>query len=325
MDHEEISTPINRRGRRINIRHLRAFLAVAKCHSLARAADMLFVTPSALSLTIGNLEQDLGVTLFDRGTHRLELTPAGTEFFPHAQQVTGDFDRSIRRMQSLGNLERGTVGVAAVPSVMALLLPHGVAEFMDEHPDVDIYLREDNSEGVQRRVLDGDVDFGVCSLWEPDPNLNFTPVFEDHYGVVFSDHHPLAGGTEPLPWSELNQYRLIGFSPDLGMQYQLSHTLALRPEFREPRYRVSNTSTIEALLRRGPSVSVMSALAAHRPPLNRLQFRLLREPAMSRQVGVVRRQGQSLSSAATTMLRHIQETVPLLGSYYGVEICRRDT
>jgi DNA-binding transcriptional LysR family regulator len=309
-----------RASTQLSIRHIRAFVEVARQRSLTRAAESLFVTQSALSLTIQNIERDLGVQLFDRSTRWLDLTPAGEEFLPTAQRLVLDFDSSIRDMRALGKRERGKVGVAAVPSVMALLLPEAVATYIDAFPGIDIYLREDNSEAVQQRVIAGDVDFGICSRWEPDPDLMFEPLFEDSFGVVFAAHHPLAERTGELTWKEIEPYRIIGFSPDLGMQHQLSHTAHLSQEIREPRYRVSNTATIETLLTRGVGVSVMSALAAQRAPLDRLRLRLLSAPVLTRTVGVARRQGRSLSPAATALLEHIRQNTAQLGRFPGVRV-----
>ncbi|MGF6768029.1 DNA-binding transcriptional LysR family regulator [Paraburkholderia sp. GAS199] len=306
-------------SKRLSIRHIRAFVAVARHKSLTRAAETLFVTQSALSLTIQHIEEDLGLLLFDRSTRRLDLTRAGEEFLPSAERLLQDFDSSIRAMRALGNHERGKVGVATVPSVMALLLPEVVAAYIEMFPEIDVYLREDNSEAVQRRVLDGDVDFGICSPWQADAELAFEPLFEDYFGVVFAEHHPLAAGTGELTWQEIAEFRIVGFTPDLGMQHQLSQTEGLSREVREPRYQVSNTSAIEALLSRGVGVSVMSALAAQRAPLDRLNFRLLGTPVLKRTVGVVRRQGKSLSPAAATLLERVHGAVPQLLRFPGLQ------
>src|ERR1700754_93787 len=212
---------LNSPSKRLSIRHIRAFVAVAMHRSLTRAAESLFVTQSALSLTIQHLEDDLGVTLFDRSTRRLDLTLAGHEFLPSAERLLQDFDSSIRTMRALGQRERGKVGVAAVPSVMALLLPEAVAVYIDAYPNIDIYLREDNSEAVQQRIVNGDVDFGICSPWEHDPDLVFEPLFEDSFSVVFAPHHALGRSVGELSWQDVAGYRIIGFSPDPGMHPQL--------------------------------------------------------------------------------------------------------
>jgi DNA-binding transcriptional LysR family regulator len=310
----------DRSTRRLSVRHVRAFVAVAQHRSLTRAAEALFVTQSALSLTIQHLEQDLGLLLFNRTTRRLDLTEAGEEFLPSAKRLLHEFDSTIGDMRALGKCERGRVGVAAVPSVMALLLPEAVATYIDAFPGIDVYLREDNSESVQQRIINGDVDFGICSPWEADPELVFEPLFEDSFGVVFAPHHALAESTGEISWDEIGEYRIIGFSPDLGMQHQLSNTPGLSQEVREPRYRVSNTSTIETLLMRGLGVSVMSALAAQRTPLDRLSLRLLSQPVLTRTVGVVRREGKAFSPAAAAMLTHIRKAVPQLARFPGVRV-----
>jgi DNA-binding transcriptional LysR family regulator len=245
--------------KRISMRHLRAFVAVADYRSLTRASEALFVTQSALSLTIQHLEHDLGLAMFDRTTRRLDLTGAGHEFLPTARRLLRDFDGSISEMRALGKRERGKVGVAAVPSVMALLLSEASAAFIQSFPGIDLYLREDNSEGVQQRILSGDVDFGICSPLEPDAQLALQPLFEDTYGVVTASDHPLAQCVGEISWDQLDGHRIIGFSADLGMQHQLSKTPDLSAQVREPRYQVSNTATIATLLTRGAGVSVDGA------------------------------------------------------------------
>ncbi len=313
----------NQQGKRVSIRHLRAFVAVADHRSLTRASEALFVTQSALSLTIQHLESDLGLAMFDRSTRRLDLTGAGNEFLPTARRLLQDFDASVSEMRALGKRERGRVGVAAVPSVMALLLSEASAEFIESLPGIDLYLREDNSEGVQQRILSGDVDFGICSPWEPDVQLAIEPLFEDTYGVVTAPDHPFARHTSEIAWDQLEHHRIIGFSADLGMQHQLSQTPGLSQQVREPRYRVSNTSTIATLLMRGAGVSVMSALAAQRAPLDSLSFRLLKEPTLSRTVGLLTRSGRSLSPAAAAMVVELRKALPALERFLGVRVLKK--
>ena len=307
-------------SKRLSIRHLRAFVIVAECRSLTRAAEALFVTQSALSLTIQHLEQHLGLQLFDRSTRRLDMTSAGDEFLPTARRLLHDFDSSIKEMRALGKRERGKLGVGAVPSVMALLLSEASASFIDKYPAIDLYLREDNSAAVQQRILSGDVDFGICSPLEPDSQLSFEPLFTDTYGVVTGPEHPLAMREGEITWEELQSYRIVGFSADLGMQHQLTQTSALSQDFREPRYRVSNTSTIATLLARGVGVSAMSALAAKRAPLDSLTFRPLKAPTVTRTVGFLTRAGRSLSPAATAMMAEVCHALPALARFDGVEV-----
>jgi DNA-binding transcriptional LysR family regulator len=305
------------------MRHVRSFMTVAHEGSLTKAAQVLCVSQSALSITIQDCEEDLGLVLFDRTTRRLELTQAGRDFLPLAEGLLRDFDGVLRRMRALGRRERGSVGVAAVPSVMSLLLPEVVASYIDAFPGIDVYLREDNSRGVQQRIVSGDVDFGISSLWVPDGNLEFEPLFSDRYGVVSAPDHQLSEQTDDVPWSVLDSFLVIGFSMDLGMQRQLSDMPGVPERIRNPHYQVSNTATIEMLLRRCGGISVMSALAAQRPPLDQLCLRLLSKPVCDRTVGLLTRRGRAMSPAAAELLRLIRESVPRLMGFRGIALVSR--
>jgi len=243
------------------------------------------------------------------------LTTAGDEFLPTARRLLHEFDSSIKEMRALGKL-----GVGAVPSVMALLPSEASASFIDKYPGIDLYLREDNSAAVQQRILSGDVDSGICSPWEPDNQLSFDPLFKDTYGVVTAPEHPLATREGDITWEDLQSYRIVGFSADLGMQHQLTQTSALSQDFREPRYRVSNTSTIATLLARGVGVSAMSALAAQRAPLDDLNFRPSKDPTLARIVGLLTRAGRSLSPAATAMIAEVRRALPALTRFNGIRV-----
>jgi DNA-binding transcriptional LysR family regulator len=79
----------------VEIRHLRAFVAVATLHSFSRAAGQLFITQPALTRTVRQLESLLGAALIDRGTHPVSLTPAGEQFFPYASRILNHLDIGI--------------------------------------------------------------------------------------------------------------------------------------------------------------------------------------------------------------------------------------
>lgn len=132
--------------------------------------------------------------------------------------------------------------------------------------------------------------------------------------------HPLVRQAGEITWKELQSYRIVGFSADLGMQHQLTQTSALSQDFRDPRYRVSNTSTIATLLARGVGVSAMSALAAKRAPLDSLSFRPLKEPTLTRTVGFLTRAARSLSPAATSMMAEVRQAAPGLSRFPGVHV-----
>jgi DNA-binding transcriptional LysR family regulator len=303
---------------KVSARHLRSFVVAARTASLTKAAQILCVSQSALSLTISQLEGDLGLKLFDRSTRSFDTTAAGAEFVPVADRLLKDMEGALRSMRALGNVERGAVGLAAVPSVMTLAIPATVARFIRERPNINVYLREENAQGVQRRLLAGDIDFGISNLWKDDAQVDFEPLFQDRYGVLYASPSEL-DSKKQLCWRDLEDLRVIGFSSDWGLQNRLL-AQEIPEHVRRPRYEVSNTVTIAALISEGAGVSVVSALGAKRPPLDRLSFRTLDKPAMMRTVGILTRKGQGLSPAAASLLSELRRDLPQQVSIPGVEL-----
>lgn len=280
-----------------SIRHLKCFIEVAAQQSVSRAAAQLFVSQSALTLTIKQLEEQLKVRLFDRTTRNVALTQAGAEFLPVAQRLVQDFQTAIEDVRALGTGQRGHVGVASVPSMMALLMPPVIAKFARAYPNVTVYAREDNSAGIAQRVLSGDVDFGLATPLDQVSGLQYTPLFEDQFSVVCAQDHALAG-KKRVKWRDLEKYQIIGFSSDTGMQAHLTREAGIPDGVRKPHYRVSNTATICDLVQQGLGVSAMPSLAARREPLNRLACRPLVQPVYKRLICMVQREQRSLSPAA---------------------------
>jgi DNA-binding transcriptional LysR family regulator len=91
----------------VEIRHLRAFVAVATAGSFSRAAGQLFITQPALTRTIRQLESLLGATLIDRGTHPVSLTQAGEEFFPYASRILNHLDIGIAAVRQHATVRLG--------------------------------------------------------------------------------------------------------------------------------------------------------------------------------------------------------------------------
>jgi len=305
---------------RISVRHLRSFVTVARHGSLTKASKALFVTQSALSLTIQHLEEDLGLKLFDRTTRRIELTTAGEEFLVSAERLLRDFDVTMRNMRELGQSKRGSVTVCVVPSVMASLLPDSAARYIANFPGIEVKLWEDTARNIQMQVLRGRIDFGICSVWFPNPELAFEPLYDDHYGVVVAADHPFAARKEGIEWGELESVSLVGYNVDIETQNQLAHMPGVLDHLRTPAYQAANSVAIAKLVSAGLGISVMSALSARRPPLDKLKFKQLRSPASFRSVGVLYRKERSLPPAAAELLAEIRRELPTLARVHGIRL-----
>lgn len=294
----------------VTLRHLRSFIEVARRGNFTRAAEALSVSQPALTITINQFEEGLGVKLFDRTTRRVRLTSEGAEFLPTAQRLIEDFDAAIAGMRDVAERRRGRVGLAALPSVAVRLLPRIVAHFSQAHPGIQIHLHDDNASGVELRVRRNEVDFGIGSLWAPNPELEFRVLITDSFGVVCRADHRLGRERGPIAWRAIADEPFLGLAADTGIRPLLDAAKTLPDNVRAPRYEVSNTATLEGMLKAGLGITALPALAMPADGASGLVFRPLQRPALRREIGLITRKGRSLSPAAQRLHDLIVETLP---------------
>ena len=145
----------------LRIGALRAFLTVAEEGSIKNAALRLHRTPSAISMTLSQIEDHLGGPLFERD-RKSSLTALGSFVRDVAQVMVRDYDRGIEIIQAYAQNRTGRLRLATVPSVATHLLPPLLRGFVDSHPRVEVELVDTDSQQVLQRVDSGEADFGIC-------------------------------------------------------------------------------------------------------------------------------------------------------------------
>jgi DNA-binding transcriptional LysR family regulator len=294
----------------INLRHLRAFVAVAREGNFTRAADSLLLSQSALTITIRQLEDDIGTSLFNRTTRQVSLTVDGENFLPLAEQLLEDFDRAITGARVAAARRGGQVDIAVLPSVAIRLVPDIVERFRENYPSIRIGLRDDNARGVQRQVRHNEVDFGISSLWRPHPELEFTPLTRDRFGLVCRSDHSLAQEKGPVSWRELQGLPLFIMAADTGVYTALQAAEGLPEWVRSPAGEVLAMVTLAEMVRAGLGITVLPELAEPSRSDPDLIFRRLVNPTLEREVCIVSRRNHALSPAAQTAWDMIFAHVP---------------
>ncbi len=177
----------------MELRHIKAFLAVAETLNFGRAAERMHLSQPALSLQIRSLEDDIGVRLLERNRRKTSLTPAGSRFQAEANQILIRIDHAVRHAQlaahgMLGSLRIGFISTAAKEIVPAL-----VREFRETHPEVDLSLRNVLTVD-QIRMLEADMlDVGFLRLpVEGHPEIDLVPVHSEPFVLVVPSSHRLA-------------------------------------------------------------------------------------------------------------------------------------
>lgn len=281
----------------VNLRQMRAFVAIGRLSSFTQAAALLHTTQPALSARIRELEEALAVRLFDRSTRSVRLTQAGEDLLPAVEQVLSDFGSVVERARDVASRNTGRVSVAALPSVSSELLPATLARFRRHYPRITIGLRDAVADRVMEAIRNREVDLGVTSVAAVDPGFEVTPLGTDRIVALFPRAHPLASRRR-LSLAMLVDSPLILMDRDSSVRHMVDATYAAAGRMASPMFEATFMSTAVGLVRAGLGVTLLPSSAYEVRTAKDLAVRPIDHPGLERTIGVLRLKGRSLSPAA---------------------------
>ena len=279
----------------MDIRHLHYFLDIAETEHLTRSAERLFVTQSTLSHGLRQLEQTLGVALFDRVGRGLRLSQAGLTFRQHALRSLRELEAGRMALSALTGLRTGRLTVGVFPTFLNTLMPAVVAAFHQAYPGVSVEVRDLRAGPIERQVLDGTLDLGIAFHPATHADIEAEHLFDERLQLVVNRRHH---------WAERRAIR---------MQQLADQPLALLPRSFATRLLIDNhlqqagvrpdvrieIESVEALLgvvRTANLAAIVPERAAAQAP--DLATLTLTHPVIIRKAGLLWRRGASRSAAA---------------------------
>jgi LysR family transcriptional regulator, low CO2-responsive transcriptional regulator len=176
----------------MNLRHLAVFRAVAQTGTVNAAAALAHTSQPAVSREVRNLEERLGVVLFDRLPRGMRLTEAGQMLFGYAEKIFALEKAAERAMRELADLEGGQLAIGASNTLGMYLLPALVSDFYIRHPKVQLSLEIRNTEEVVVGVLDSRFGIGFVEGPVLDEAIEAKEFRRDRIVAVVAPNHPLA-------------------------------------------------------------------------------------------------------------------------------------
>jgi len=291
------------------LRQLRAFVAVHQLRKLSAAADRLFVTQSAVSMLIRQLEDGLGVRLFDRTTRSLQPTAAAAEVLPVAERVLRDIDALGAGFRDLTALRRGRVRLAITPTLAGILMPEAVRRFASDHPGVQVVVDDCAPDQFIARVVGEHVDFGIGTPERPGAEVQTETLLRDHLSLVCLRGHALASSTRAVRWAELAGHPVIAMRPGYGIRPMIDAAAAGAGVALEVTNEVSFLSTALWMTASGLGPSLMPSAYARAAGDPSLVVRPLTAPRVSRDISVVTRRGSSLAPACQAFVAALRASL----------------
>ncbi len=286
----------------MNITHkqLRAFIAVARTRSFAEACNQVHLSQPALSIAIRNLEEAAGGRLLARTTRTLALTPEGEAFYPVAQRLLADWDGAMEDLHNRFALRRGRITVAAMPSFACNQLPLAISHFRRQHPAVSVAINDVVAEKVVVLVRQGRMELGVTFDPGSSEDLNFEPLFEDHFVAVLPPGHPLLNQTL-VSWQELAAGDFVMLQRPSSIRQLIEQKMTEAGQSLNILSEAHQLATIGRMVATELGVSVVPALCTRQMEELGAHCRPLEAPGISRSVGILSRRRYPLSVAAAAM------------------------
>jgi DNA-binding transcriptional LysR family regulator len=288
-------------------RQLTGFVVAARLSSFSGAARELSITQPAFSQLIKDLEESIGVRLFQRTTRRVELTEAGQNFLARVERPLDDLQDAFSYLREHAAGRRGRVVLAVLPSIAVAYAIQTLAAFKKVFPGITVKLIEDHNRNLIQRVLQKEVDFAIGTLVQEHHELSFRKLLTDELLAVFPKNHRF-GAIRHLTWRDIVSEPLILTPHASGVRELVAMAFAHVHRRLDPAYEVANTATAVAMVRAGIATTFVPRVAVDELNMSGLQIARIYGPLQRRDIGIIVRADRPLSSAAIAYVEMLFKT-----------------
>ncbi|MCX4151875.1 LysR family transcriptional regulator [Paraburkholderia madseniana] len=285
----------------LNLRDIRAFIAVAQTGSFTRAATRLHLSQPALTVQIRRLEETVGLRLFDRNSRNVALTPTGRELLPLLQKSLHDMEHVLIDARALGEGSNGTVRIACLPTFAASVLPELVQDLKKTVPRVSFHVRDVVASMVNALVRNEEVDIGLTGGELGDASFEVLHAGIDRLVAVFPKRHALAR-RKRITLADLAGVPLVLTAQGTSVRAVVDSAFAdahAMPEIAcEPTYMMSAV----AMVRAGLGVTILPASAREVRAEPELIVRPIDDPAFTRPIALIKKRGRTLPPVTETFV-----------------------
>jgi len=293
----------------VQIETLKIFCDLVETKSFSQAAEINFVTQSAVSQQVRGLEEKYRRKLLERvrGRREVRLTEAGAAFYEESKILVAAYAHLEERMRTLTGKIGGTVRVATVYSIGLHELPPAVRRFMARYPEAKIDLEYQRTTRIVREVLEGAVDLGLVAFPEKKRGLEVVSIGGDRLVLICPPQHPLAKHKK-LRASDLDHQDFVLFERDIPTRRATDRILRAHGVTIRRVAEFDNIETIKRAVEVGFGLAIVprpSVLDEQRS--GQLSVVQLIEPEWERTVGIIYRNDRTLGMAAQKFVQLLKD------------------
>jgi DNA-binding transcriptional LysR family regulator len=284
----------------VNLRQIRAFLAVVSAGSFTRAAELLSLSQPALTVRVRQLEDQVGVRLIDRGARVLELTREGRELYPVFQRIIRDFDAAIADVTEFTEAERGVVRIAALPSFCTGPLASLFVDFKAVNPGLSFILRDAVGKKIAGMVRAEEVDFGIGVEGEREADLEYIDLCQDRLMLVMPAGHVLSG-RDIVTLADVAVHPFIMMGRETSVRRMVDLAFAASGLPLRPACEATYMATAVSMVRAGLGVTMLPSSAVEINIYPDVVARVVAGDGMTRKIVIIKRRDARLRTTADAL------------------------
>ncbi|NUO53175.1 MAG: LysR family transcriptional regulator [Polyangiaceae bacterium] len=293
-----------------SLRQLQYALAVSETLSFRRAAEKCRVAQPSLSAQIAQLEDALGVQLFERDKRRVLVTQAGRQILERAQRLLNEAEDLATTARQVGDPLSGSLRIGVIPTISPYLLPSVTPALRAAYPRLSLHWMEEKTPFLVRALAAGDVDAAIVALEADLGDVDSEVIAEDAFLLATPPGHPLGTAKGPARASELRQAPVLLLDEGHCLREQaLSLCNVVRAE--EAEFRATSLTTLAQMVAGGAGITLLPEIAAP-TEADRAGLRLRRfeAPAPSRTIALVWRKRSALAPALKKLAATLRQAYP---------------
>lgn len=271
----------------MNLNHLHYFVTLAHLEHYTKAAEVLCVTQPSLSHAIGQLEEELGVRLFEKQGRNVKLTRYGQVFLDYTERSLHTLDAGIRKTGSLQKATAGMIDLGYIYTLGSEFVPRLVRSFLESHPEYEIsfHFTVGNTTSILQALKEEKHDLAFCSRKQSEPDIEFLPILQQKLVVVVPLGHELASRDgvslrETLPYPQVYFTLTSGLRPTIDDLFARIHG---QPKIA---YEIEEDTSMAGLVSENFGIAVMPDIPALR--YMRVKTLEITEPSYERHIYMAR-------------------------------------
>lgn len=237
---------------------LEYFCVVAKTEHFRKAAELLSISQPALSRSITKLEEELGISLFDRTGRTVQLNKFGRLFLKRVENGLNEILLGVQEINQLKNPYTGTVSISFLPTLGLMVLPEMISHFNKQYPNVEIELYENKIFYSVQQLLNREVDLCMITKVTNHPQITWQSLFDQELFLYVPAHHRLAERTS-ISLSEISGEHFIAFKKELGMREVINNFCEQAGFTPIIKFEGEDVSTLAGLVSSGLGVTIIPA------------------------------------------------------------------